>query len=129
MKLLIDTNVFLWTAFEPRRLSARAREALADTDNELVVSVVIPLELGMAANKGRVSLGRPVAGFYVEQLEALGPATELPIAREHALAAAELPYSNRDPMDRILAAQSIVEGIALVTSDRRIAELGVEVVW
>lgn len=128
MRLLIDTNVFLWTAFEPSRLSALAREALADRANELVVSVVTPLELGMAIHKGRLDLGRPLSEFYLDHLQDL-EADEIPIDRVHAIAAGSLPYSLRDPMDRVLAAQSLVAGIPIVTSDRRISSLGVDVVW
>ena len=129
MRLLIDTNVFLWTAFEPRRLSPRAKEALADQSNELLVSVVVALELGMAVNKGRISLDQPIADFYRKHMTELEGARELPFSAVHALAAGGLPYTHRDPMDRMLAAQSVVEGLPIVTSDRLIRTLGVDVVW
>lgn len=129
MKLLIDTGVFLWTAFDPARLSPRARQALEDMENELVVSSVVPLELGMAVHKGRIALGEPVADFYRKRLELLGRSSELAFSVVHALRTASLPYTHRDPMDRMLAAQAIVEGIPLVTSDRQIAGLGADVIW
>lgn len=129
MRLLIDTNVFLWTAFEPARLSRRALEALAEVSNELLVSAVTPFELGVAAAKGRIALGRPVREFYTEPVRELEGAAELAFTSEHALRAAELPYTMRDLMDRMLAAQALVGRLPLVTSDRRIAELGIEVIW
>lgn len=129
MRLLIDTNVFLWTAFEPGKLSPLAREALADLANEVMVSSVIPFELGIAAAKGRLALGEPVMDFFTARLRSFEGARELPFTVRHALTAAGLPYSLRDPMDRMLAAQAITERLPLVTSDRLIAGLGVDVIW
>lgn len=128
MRLLIDSNVFLWSAFQPARLSRRAIEAMADGANQLVVSVVTPIELGIAVSKGKFDPGVPLHRFYLEHLAAL-EADEMPIIRAHALAATTLPYVHRDPMDRILAAQSIVEGLPLVTNDGKIASLGADVIW
>lgn len=129
MKFLLDTNVFLWTAFEPSRLSLLARAALGDLENELVVSAVTPLELGIAVNKRRLNLNQSVGEFYSARMAALGRTTELPISLGHALASADLAYEHRDPMDRILAAQAMVEGIPVITNDVRIARLGAVVVW
>ena len=129
MRLLVDTKVFLWTAFEPARLTILAREAIEDLENELLVSAIVPLELGMAVHKGRIALGEPINAFYRRRLRALGRAWELPFSVEHALKTAALPYTHRDPMDRMLAAQAVVERVPLVTSDREIASLGCEIIW
>jgi PIN domain nuclease of toxin-antitoxin system len=125
---LLDSNVFLWTAFDPRQLSPRAAMALRDPGNELVVSAVTPIELAVAIAKGRLSPGVPLARFYEEHCADL-QASELPITASHALATANLPYTLKDPMDRVLAAQSMVERIPILTRDRLIAGLGVEVIW
>ena len=128
MRLLLDTNVFLWAAFEPERLSRIAAFALEDSDNQFVVSSVTPWELGIAVYKGRLDLESPLREFYAQQLAELA-ATELAIDVTHALAAGELPQSHRDPFDRMLAAQAIVEGLPILTNDRKIRDLGAEVVW
>ena len=128
MRLLLDTNVFLWTAFEPGKLSRRARLALEDRSNELYVSVVTPWELALAEVKGLLKADVPVDRFYIAHLEAL-EAVELPVLGLHALATAKFPYTLKDPMDRILSGQSITERMPLISSDELIPTLGVDVIW
>jgi PIN domain nuclease of toxin-antitoxin system len=128
LKLLVDTHVFLWMAFEPQRLSSVARAALEDGDNPIVVSVVTAWEIGAAIGRQRLELVRSLEEFvrgHCEQLDAV----ILGITLEHAYAAARLPWVHRDPFDRMLAAQALTEGIPCVTGDRKIPLLGVDVIW
>lgn len=128
MRLLVDSNVFLWSAREPTKLSLRARAAVEDPGNELFVSVVTPWELALSVVKRLLVIDVPLRVFYAEHMEALG-ATELPVIGGHALATARFPYTLKDPMDRILAGQSVVEGMPIVTRDRILPTLGVDVIW
>ena len=129
MRILIDSNVFLYSAREPRRLSRRARLALEDPDVEVFVSAVTPWELSLGVVRGHLDLGTSLTEFYRRHVEYLG-AKELQVTAEHGLATERFPYEVlKDPMDRILAGQSIVEGLPLVTSDRVIPKLGIDVIW
>ena len=119
MKLLLDTHLLLWAAGQPERLSPAARTLLEDPLNELLFSAASLWEVAI-----KRSLGRP--DFQVDpRLLRRGLLDngygELPVMSEHAVAVEGLPLIHKDPFDRILIAQSIVEGIALVTTDPLVA--------
>ena len=120
MRLLLDTHLLLWAAGASPRLSLEARELIDDPDNELTFSVASVWEAAI-----KFSLRRDVfdADPRVLRRSLLdNNYRELPITGEHALAVANLPPLHRDPFDRMLVAQSIVEGITLLTSDPRVAQ-------
>ena len=119
MKLLLDTHVLLWAAGQPDRLSSEARALIDDPDNELLFSAASLWEV--AIKRG---LGRP--DFRVDpRLLRRGLIDngylELPITSAHAVATDSLPSLHKDPFDRILVAQSTVEGITLLTTDPLVA--------
>ncbi len=119
MKLLLDTHLLLWAAGQPEQLSSAARTLLEDSHNELLFSAASLWEV--AIKRG---LNRP--DFRVDpRLLRRGLLdngySELPITSNHALAVDGLPAIHKDPFDRILVAQSMVEGIALLTSDPLVA--------
>jgi len=116
---LLDTQILLWAAGQPARLSARARKLLADPQHELVFSAVSLWEIAL-----KRSLGRP--DFIVEPrvlrrslLE--NGYGELAVTGEHALGVESLPPLHRDPFDRLLLAQATAEGITLLTHDAQLA--------
>ena len=120
MRLLLDTHLLLWAAGASPRLSLEAREPIDDPDNELTFSVASIWEVAI-----KFSLRRDVFDADPRLLRRSlldNSYRELPITGEHALAAANLPPLHRDPFDRMLVAQSIVEGITLLTSDPRVAQ-------
>jgi len=115
LKLLLDTHLLLWAAGQPERLPPSARETLEDPSNELMFS---PASLWEIAIKH--SLGR--ADFQVDpRLLRRGLIDngylELPITSEHAVAVDLLPAIHKDPFGRLLLAQAMVEGLALLTAD------------
>ncbi|RFA11148.1 hypothetical protein B7R54_07355 [Subtercola boreus] len=129
MRLLLDTHAAYWAIREPDRIPFAARELLADIKNAVLVSAVTPLELGIKFRKGHFPEAGPFLAALPHHLETLR-ATELPVTTEHALVTAQLDWAHRDPFDRMLAAQAIVENAVLVTADRAFAELGgLRVVW
>ena len=122
MKLLLDTQLLLWAAGEPKRLSARARKYLNDQDNELVFSTASVWEVAIKHLLGR-------ADFRVEpRMLRRGLLdngySELPITSLHAVGIDALPPVHRDPFDRILLAQALAEGIPLLTTDVDLARYG-----
>lgn len=119
MKLLLDTHLLLWAAGTPGRLSPEAVALIEDQDNQLIYSAVSLWEIAI-----KNGLGRP--DFQVDpRLLRRGLLDngydELPMTGDHAAAIGNLPSLHADPFDRMLVAQSMVEGILLLTSDSIVA--------
>jgi PIN domain nuclease of toxin-antitoxin system len=120
MRLLLDTHVLLWTIAESRRLSAAARALIGEPDNELTFSSVSLWEVAIKAGRGRDDFRIDVSSLRRSLFD--NGYTELPITSAHAAALGGLPPIHRDPFDRMLVAQAIVEGLTLVTSDPAVAK-------
>ncbi|MCP3963752.1 MAG: type II toxin-antitoxin system VapC family toxin [bacterium] len=119
MKLLLDTQLLLWAAGQPERLSEAARELLNDSDNELLFSAASLWEIAIKATLGRDD-------FRVEpRLLRRGLLdngyVELPVTSQHAVNIDGLPPLHKDPFDRLLLAQALGEGITLLTADAQLA--------
>ncbi len=115
MKFLLDTHLLLWAAGQPEKLSSSARSMLDHPENELLFSAASLWEVALKRGLGRED-------FHVDpRLLRRGLLDngyrELPITSEHAVTIDSLPPIHKDPFDRILVAQSIVEGITLLTAD------------
>ena len=119
MKLLLDTHVLLWTAGTPRRLPRAARALLEDEANELVFSAASLWEVAIKQQLGREDF-RADARLLRRGLLDNGY-TELPVTSAHAVALDLLPPLHKDPFDRILIAQALIEGIMLLTTDANLA--------
>ena len=120
MRLLLDTHLLLWAARPSPQLSSRARRLINDPDNELVVSAASLWEIAIKSALRRPNF-RLDAPLFRRNLLNNGY-DEMAVTGEQAVAVANLPLLHRDPFDRILVAQSIVEGITLPTSDPRVAQ-------
>ncbi|HEX5325421.1 MAG TPA: type II toxin-antitoxin system VapC family toxin [Acetobacteraceae bacterium] len=120
MKLLIDTHLLLWAAGQPDRLPAEARMLIDDQDNQLSFSPASIWEVAIKNDLGRSDF-RADARLLRRGLLDHGYG-ELPITSMHAVAIADLPPIHNDPFDRILIAQSMIEGITLLTSDAVVAQ-------
>lgn len=120
MRLLLDTHLLLWAAVEPARLPAVARKLLRDAGNELMFSAAsfweITIKLGLGREDFQVDPGLLRRGLLDNGY------SELLIGSDHAIAVNALPRFHKDPFDRILVAQAIVEGILLLTADPLIAQ-------
>jgi PIN domain nuclease of toxin-antitoxin system len=119
MKLLLDTHLLLWAAGNPDRLPAAARRLLDDPQNEPIFSSASLWEVAIKHGLGRGDF-RVDARLLRRGLLDNGYG-ELPITSEHAVALDSLPPIHKDPFDRILVAQSMVEGITLLTADPLVA--------
>ncbi len=128
MKILIDTHVLLWALMEPDRLSPVARGLVSDPATALVVSSVSAWEISTKHRLGRLDGAAAVVHGYRSHLERLG-AEDLPILSRHAILAGSLGGTHRDPFDRMLAAQSLVETIPIVTGDAALSDLGATTIW
>lgn len=123
MKLLLDTHVVLWWQRDDRRLSRKARRAIADAD-VVWVSAVSAWEVAIKTALGRLRLSEPFRALL-----AADDFTELPLTLAHAEALAALPAHHADPFDRALVAQASTEGATLVSHDRALASYRVPVIW
>lgn len=117
MRLLLDTNVFLWALAEPKKLSTKARNAISKLENSVYVSPVTAYELSYKHHQGKLPSGAAIVASFGRQVAHLY-ATELTVSAPHALAAGQLEWEHKDPFDRVLAAQAMVEGLTLVTADQ-----------
>jgi PIN domain nuclease of toxin-antitoxin system len=115
MKLLLDTHLLLWAAGEPNRLPARARALIKDPENELIFSAASLWEIAIKRRLGRDDFRVDPRLLRRGLLD--NNYCELPVTSEHAVAVDSLPPIHRDPFDRILVAQAMVEGMALLTVD------------
>ena len=119
MRILLDTHFILWTLLEQARLTPKARAYIDDPENEPVFSTASLWEIAIKRALGtpkfqadpRVLRTTMLAAGYIE----------LPVLGDHAVAIAGLPPIHKDPFDRLLIAQSSVEGILFLTADRMIA--------
>ncbi len=128
MNLIVDTQVFLWWLVDDRALSGRARDLMRDAGNTLYLSAVSAWEIAIKVALGRLELSGEPAIVVPEQMAA-NSIEPLPVQISHALHVYSLPSHHRDPFDRMLVAQSQIEGLPILTSDARIGHYDVEVVW
>lgn len=123
MRLLLDTHVFVWLLGEPHLVGDDARTLLADRGNEVLVSAVSAMEVSTKVRLGKFeSAGRLVESWSARVADIQG--SELAITTEHALLAGSLDWVHRDPFDRLLAAQAIIENLTLVSTDPAMPGLG-----
>ena len=128
MRLLLDTCTFLWLVGGSDQLSARARQAFADPANEVFLSAASAWEIAVKFRLGRLPLPAPPDVFVPAQRAAHG-IESLPIDEEAALHVAKLPNLHRDPFDRMLVAQALVGGFALLTPDEAIRQYPARTIW
>ena len=129
MNYLLDTSSFLWFVHDDRRLSARAADLIEDSNNEIHLSLVSIWEIAIKVNLGRgLVLRRPFAEFIDHQLSA-NQFELLEINVSHLKGVARLPRHHRDPFDRLLIAQSLVENIPIITSDAAFDRYPVQRLW
>ena len=128
--ILLDTHIVVWLAFEPDKLSKRAKEVIRTESRlgGLAIAAITLLELAWLAENGRVETTLSVESFV--RLCA-AKTTVLPITPEIAARAVSFPDSYpKDPQDRLIGATALVEGIQLVTHDKQIKKSGiVRVIW
>jgi PIN domain nuclease of toxin-antitoxin system len=120
MKLLLDTHVLLWAAGQPERLPKGTQTLLDDPQNELLFSSANLWEIAIKRGLGRPDFRADVRLLRRGLLD--NGYQELPITCEHAVMIEALPPLHKDPFDRILVAQTVVEGIILLTADPMVAQ-------
>jgi PIN domain nuclease of toxin-antitoxin system len=128
VRVLLDTHTLLWWLDGDRRLSRRARGAIAEDENTVLVSAASAWEISIKVRLGKL----PGAVEVAAELPAILREQNfepLPIALAHALRAGNLPGPHRDPFDRMLIAQAQTEDVALVSNERVFETYGVRRLW
>ncbi len=127
MKVLLDTVVLFRAATAPASLSKAAKAVLEDESHTLYVSLVSAWELAIKSSLGKLALPAAVDSFVSTTTRDLLART-LGLELAAIARVAELPHHHRDPFDRLLIAQALVEECAVLTTDARFADYGVSVV-
>ena len=128
MKLLVDTHAYIWWGVDPIKLSKKAAEALSRPDSEIYVSVASLWEIVIKSQLGKLKL--PVSPqVFAARLREENLVRTLPILETHVYAHTTLSAIHRDPFDRMLIAQSLAEGLVLLTNDPRIRDYGIPTLW
>lgn len=126
MNLLIDTHIFIWLQIELHKLSAKRIQMLEDKSNTLFLSLASVWELQLKIQLGKFSFPKPLPEIIQGQQE-INDLRILPITPEHIYELKNLPFHHKDPFDRLLIAQSIVEDFTLVTDDPKFSDYSVKI--
>ena len=124
MRLILDTHAALWWLTGDSRFGASAEAEIADATNQVLLSAAVVWEVAIKRSLGKLEVPDDLAATLLA-----GGAEPLPIGLEHAAAVEALPWHHRDPFDRLLIAQAIVERAALVSHDAAFSAYDVRVVW
>jgi PIN domain nuclease of toxin-antitoxin system len=128
MTVLLDTQAFLWFALGDERLSDVAKSTILDASNKKAISPASFWEIAIKISLGKYLLHEPYEAFMHRGIEGNG-FDILAIEPKHTAAVANLPFHHRDPFDRLLVAQSLVEQIPLVSSDSLLDAYGITRLW
>ncbi|MCK0507094.1 type II toxin-antitoxin system VapC family toxin [Aromatoleum anaerobium] len=128
MRYLLDTHALLWWFTDDPRLSPAAREAIADDANAILVSAASAWEIATKHRLGKLNEAADAVRRFDELVAADG-FQHLPVCHFHALKAGSYPAEHRDPFDRMLAAQSELESVQLITCDPAFALFGTATLW
>ena len=129
-KYLLDTHVWLWMHQSPEKLSMETQAILKNTDIEIYLSVASMWEIGLKYALGKLKLNQEPQKYVLEKQMNPGTACkELPILPGHVFNAASLPMHHRDPFDRLLIAQTSIEGFSILTVDKKFETYDVKITW
>ncbi len=128
MNLLLDTHAMLWFFWDDSQLSLQARALIEDSANRKLISMGSCWEISIKVGLGKLDLGESSRSFLPREI-ACNNFELLPISLDHATMVEELAAHHRDPFDRLLVAQAMVEGLSLVSADDIFDQYGVSRLW
>ena len=124
---ILDTHTFIWMDSDSAQMSAAARAFVLDPGNTLLLSVASVWEMVIKLQTGKLRLTRPLDDILRDQVGV--NVALLRVELPHVLAVRTLPPAHKDPFDRLLAAQAVVEDAAIVTADPVFRQYPVTVIW
>lgn len=128
MKILLDTHCWLWWIASPHRLNRDVRRRIGNRNNRIYLSAASSWEIAIKYSIGKLALPEPPRRFVIDRLTR-DAITALPIETRHALHVAELELHHKDPFDRLIISQAILEDIPVLTVDRQFTSYDVEIIW
>ncbi|MGA9837569.1 MAG: type II toxin-antitoxin system VapC family toxin [Gemmatimonadaceae bacterium] len=128
MRYLVDTHVLLWFVAGDDAISPRARTLIEDPAHEVMVSAASAWEISTKFRLGKLPGARLLAENFSDAVGGLG-FDELPITGHAAQVAGGFTVHHRDPFDRMLAAQSLIERVPLITNDPAFETFGITALW
>jgi PIN domain nuclease of toxin-antitoxin system len=128
LRLLLDTHALIWFFAGDERLPVGARARIEDPDATVLVSAVSAMEVTLKHRLGRLPQAGRLALEFEDVIDRYG-FVGLPISVAHAESAGRLQIPHKDPFDRILIAQSLLDGLPLVSNERGFDAFGVSRIW
>jgi PIN domain nuclease of toxin-antitoxin system len=128
MRLLLDTHAWLWFVLGDQRLSTKARSFIEEAGNDKLISPASYWETAIKVSIGKYALPQPYDLFVQHAIAGQGFSL-LPILPIHTSALVSLPFHHRDPFDRLLVAQSLAEGLPLISADAVLDAYSVQRIW
>jgi len=128
MKYLLDTHAFLWFVLDDKRISANAKSIIKDSKNEIFFSAASAWEMAIKKKLNRLKIKGNLEPFIIKQLSA-NNFIPMSITISHATYTERLPQFHKDPFDRIIIAQSILESLQLISKDEDVKKYKVATIW
>ena len=129
VSFLLDTHAFIWGLTDPQRLGNAAREVMGSRENRLLVSAASAWEISTKFRLGKLPGADTIVRNFEGYVAELGT-QPLDVSMSHALLGGSLGWAHRDPFDRMLAAQALIEGHRLISRDSVFSDVqGLEVIW
>ena len=128
MQLLLDTHTLLWFCLNDTQLSTAAKDVMVDDDNELFVSPASFWELAIKISQRKYAIPKPLDTFLNTILDEQN-FNVVPISVAHVASVSSLPFHHKDPFDRMLVAQSLVQDWPIVSKDDSLDAYGVNRIW
>ncbi len=128
MRLLLDTHTLLWYTLADPKLSRAAQALILDAANEILISPASYWEIAIKVSIGKLTLHRPYEDFMDLCLKTYGFKI-LPVEPRHTAALIGLPFHHKDPFDRLLVAQAMVEGIPIISADPALDSYPIRRLW
>ena len=128
MRILLDTQIFLWALAEPKRLGENTKSLLQSRENQLYFSAASSWEISIKAGLGKLPLPEPPDKYVSSRMTNL-KISPLDITHYHTFIVYQLPLHHRDPFDRILIATAIAENIYLMSADEQFRRYDVNLIW
>lgn len=128
MKVLLDTQAFLWLSINSPLLSKKSKQIFIDEDNDLYLSLASVWEMASKSSIGKLKLRQPIEKFILNQLQE-NCINQLEIEFRHVTRVENLPFHHRDPFDRLLISQAMEEKMSILSSDAAFDAYSIKRIW